>query len=302
MTTDASKRNAEAARGEPAALRRNETATSKEDENPDGTDGKRRRRWRLAGWTWRELERIGALVAIVATILGCSYIGYQWFHAQLTSYIDDKIEPYDNLLTGIVLVHDRDFDGAVPYFRKALDAFDRKGVPEGRLKAAVNHYTLAVVTSRNPSEYRHDMERLKRYIGQRVPMYGWHQEQLGWFALFTSDLAEADVRFKLAVREYRKERSIKLMGTAEWALALLRLCEGKPSEAFNHGKEAVRSNYNDFNILKLHFEADYYLQEYSIDQLGNICGKTFSDAYPVFIKQMIEFGRAELAGVLKPDR
>lgn len=247
----------------------------------------------------RHPDKLLALVTLITSlVLGGFYLREE-LDRRMRAYIEERISPYENLLTGLALIQNKEYDASIKYLREALENIDEKNASINRVRAIVDNYIHAIAYSRNAAVYSPDIHKLKEYIGPKVPKVGFHWEQLGWIELYTSAFDAAKISFETAVSEYGKERLYRKIADAAWGLALLRICKGDTAGAVRYTIQAAENNRGEYDLTKMFMEAERWRNEYDIDQLSNSCGRKDFDAnFQIFMNEIFKNAIRETEQIL----
>lgn len=247
-------------------------------------------------------DRVGVWVGIVTGILGlltAIYGVFFWVEREIASQVEDRMKPYEHVLTGIALVEDEEPDKAVPEFEAALKQFDIAQMPESRLIAVLDQYLYAIVNSEDIDEHGPDFHRLNKNLN-RIPNEGWHKLQIGWYHLRTGDLRAAEENLESSLEKYRKARQLRTSADTHWAIALLHLAEGDVSAALASTRAAESANPRDFSIDRIALDTGAMRNDPWFVRLMDQYNEEFPTAFDEWAKKLNEIRIEVLAEQLRP--
>lgn len=195
---------------------------------------------------------IGWLSAGLTFAAGTGYTVLQAFDSWVDNKINSKIEPYQKLITGIALVQDNEFDDAVIQLEQSLKGLSVENVDEALLKTLLDHYMVAIVESDDIIGHEPDFNILKSHL-KRIPNYGWHSHELGWYYLRTGDVKKAVNHFEWALVKLNQHRKYRDAADSYWALSIVELIKGDLNSSIEYTVKAEEANplgYSLENILK----------------------------------------------------
>jgi tetratricopeptide (TPR) repeat protein len=206
-----------------------------------------------------------SLGAILAGIIG----GYFWFESRISLAVEKRVEPYEDFLKGMILVHDQEYDRSVPHFRKSLQTLGARFAQEdpynnSNVYPIVDYYLEAIVNSENPHEYEGDFDKIKKLFEENFSRTAWQHQQMGWYHFRTNNLEEAEANFKLAIEKYAADDVYYASGNSYWALSLIYLANenlAKAAEFYSGSLDREGRTYESTAATLNGMSEDWFFKE-----------------------------------------
>lgn len=190
---------------------------------------------------WKKATKYSGEAATIVGFLGLLWSGVYWIEYRIDTKVSERTAPFENLLSGISLIQDEEYDEAVEELEKAFDTFIETKQSEKRLISVIDQYLIAIVNAEDITAHEPDFNKIYKKIGD-IPKYGWHYHQLGWYYLRTNNLELSKKNFERALAKYRESEKNRESADTYWALAMVHLAEGLIPKATAYTVEAQSRN------------------------------------------------------------
>ncbi|WP_210444885.1 tetratricopeptide repeat protein, partial [Vibrio crassostreae] len=188
--------------------------------------------------TIKDVVKVGGILTFA---LGTGVAGYNIVDNWVENKINNRIAPYEQLISGIALVQDAEYDDAVEVLEKAISGLTAQKMDEQRRKAVIDHYLTAIVNSEDITQHSPDFNKLEEQL-KLVPQYGWHLHNLGWYHLRTNDVDKAEDYFDHALDKYREDQEYREMADSYWALSIVALINQDMKKSIEYTLKAEEAN------------------------------------------------------------
>ncbi|PIB60725.1 hypothetical protein [Pseudomonas sp. 2995-1] len=223
----------------------------------------------------------GALAGLGAT--------YQFIDWKVNEVAEQRLAPYEQLLSGLSLNQGEEFSEAAREFQKLVAGKKIDTLPDTSKTLAFDAMLLAIANSDDISEFQGTIKKLKDKMiesGEETP---WRLHHLAWALMRSGDLNEAKKYFKKSVAAYKSKREYVASVDPSRGLIFIALFENDVDEAFALGqelKEMRPSQYrSNFDLIA---EFKEMQKSRSFDSFNALYEKTLPATTDKYIARLLE--------------
>lgn len=178
--------------------------------------------------------------AILSLILGIgsgALSTYFFFDSKVTEAAKKRLNPYEQLFTGLGLNQGEEYAEAARTFQKLIQSKEFENLPDSSKNLAFDGMILAIADSESIEEFKGSIKKYKdRMIatGEETP---WRLHHLAWALMRDGNLNEAKGYFEKSADAYKSKREYSASADPIRGLLLIALFKGNIDEAIELSQE-----------------------------------------------------------------
>lgn len=177
------------------------------------------------------------MLSFVLGIASGAISAYFFLGSKVAEAAKDRLEPYEQLFTGLGLNQGEEYTEAARTFQKLIKSANFEILPESSKNLAFDGMILAIADAENIMEFKGGIKKYQdriRETGEETP---WRLHHLAWALMRDWNLEEAKNYFEKSADAYKSNREYSASVDPTRGLLRIALLKGNLDEAIRLGED-----------------------------------------------------------------